>query len=392
MNLNTKNLYYIIKNMSNYIVNKIINKFKIHNFNTFFIFGEDNDISLLKKFNRFVHEGYVSDDTLKKKYEDIFCKIRKCIYGFHRLIIMWKIKHAKTSSTDYDFILNPLSSFPENQKIKIYHKGALYNFRLTDILNIWLTALCKTSSMIPMPEKPKNPYINIQFTKGQLLKFYIHIRYRTKFMIPTLIQDFINCEMELDIFKDKCYPELVEVGIKNHFENESDEILYFDCVRMVSKYKNKLNNRTMSTDIIMSEKKDAVNKLRPMLKKYLYSTYSCNPKVRCINKINLVSDLRKVFKENVRLGRKIFVPVRRRIIDISNNENDSNNSDSLPSLSDAETDTDTDENTSGSELYSRESFSEEEIFDNEPVFFYSTFVDPAELGLDDENDPMNQVD
>ena len=47
-------------------------------------------------------------------------------------------------------------------------------------------------------------------------------------------------------------------------------------------------------------------------------------------------------------------------------------------------------------------FSEEEIFDNEPVFFYSTFVDPAELGLhydDDDNDdnededhPMNQVD
>jgi hypothetical protein len=163
---------------------------------------------------------------------------------------------------------------------------------------------------------------------------------------------------------------------------------------MVAKYKNKLKNRTMSTDITMSEKKDTVNKLRPMLKKYLYSTYSCNPKVRCINKINLVSDLRKVFKENVRLGRKIFIPIRRRIRDISNNENDSNNSDSLPSLSDAETDTDTDtdENTSGSELHSRESFSEEEIFDNEPVFFYSTFVDPAELGLDDENDPMNQVD
>lgn len=380
--------------MSNYIVNKIINKFKIHNFNTFFIFGEDNDISLLKKFNRFVHEGYISDDTLKKKYEDIFCKIRKCIYGFNRLIIMWKIKHAKISSTDYDFILNPLSSFPENQKIKIYHKGALYNFRLTDIMNIWLTALCKNSSLIPMPEIPKNPYINIEFTKGQLLKFYIHLRYQTRFMIPTLIQDFIKCEMDLDLFKYHSYASLVDVCIKNHFENESDEILYFDCVRMVAKYKNKLKNRTMSTDITMSEKKDAVNKLRPMLKKYLYSTYSCNPKVRCINKINLVSDLRKVFKENVRLGRKIFIPIRRRrIIDISNNENNSNNSDnsdSLPSLSDSETDTD--ENTSGSELHSRESFSEEEIFDNEPVFFYSTFVDPAELGLDDEDDPMNQVD
>ncbi len=385
--------------MSNYIVNKIINKFKIHNFNTFFIFGEDNDISLLKKFNRFVHEGYVSDDILKKKYEDIFCKIRKCIYGFNKLITLWKIKHAKISSTDYDFILNPLSSFPENQKIKIFHKGALYNFRLTDILNIWLTALCKNSSLIPMPEIPKNPYINIEFTKGQLLKFYIHIRYRTKFMIPTLIQDFINCEMDLEVFKYHSYARLVDFCIKNHFENESDEILYFDCVRMVAKYKNKLKNRTMSTDISMSEKKKAVDKLRPMLKKYLYSTYSCNPKVRCINKINLVSDLRKVFKENVRLGRKIFIPTRRRVRDISNNENQSNHSNSLSNLN--LSDNETDENTSGSELHSRESFSEEEIFDNEPVFFYSTFVDPAELGLhyededdddDDEDHPINQVD
>lgn len=386
--------------MSDYIVNKIINKFKIHNFNTFFIFGQDNNLSLLKKYNRFVHEGYVKDDDIKKKFEEVFYKIRKCLYGFQRFLLLWKIKHAKISSTDYDFILNPLSSFPENQKINIYHKGALYKFRLSDIINIWTTALCKTSSMIPMPEKPKNPYINIEFTNGHLLKFYIHIRYYTKFMVPKLIQDFINSEMNLDIFKDNCYPELVEVGIKNHFENECDEILYFDCVRMVSKYKSKLQNRTMSTDISMSEKKEAVKKLRPMLKKYLYSTYSCNPKVRFKNKVNLVRDLKKIFKENVRLGRKIMIPFRRRRIDNSNNVvinhatnhvanyDDSNYSDSLPSLSD-ESD---EEDISESELHSRESFSEEEIFDNEPVFFYSTFVDAAELGLDDENDPMNQVD
>ena len=379
--------------MSDYIVNKIVNKYNIHNFNTFFIFGEDNDISLLKKFNRFVRERYVYDDNLKKNYEDIFCKIRRCIYGFHKLILTWKIKHAKISSTDYDFILNPLSNFPENQKIKIYHEGALYNFRLTDILNIWLTSLCKNSSLIPMPEIPKNPYINIEFTKGHLLQFYIHIRYHTKFMIPNLIQDFINCEMDLDIFKEESYAPLVDVCIKNHFENESDEILYFDCVRMVAAYKNKLKNRTMSTDISISEKKEALEKLRPMLKKYLYLTYSCNPRVRSKNKINLVSDLKKVFKENVRLGRKIIVPTRRRRVnDISYNQNESNYSESSHGSSEEETE----ENTSGSELYSRESFSEEEIFDNEPVFFYSTFVDPAELGLDDDDDDdddaMNQVD
>ena len=380
--------------MSDYIVNKIIKDSKINNFNTFFIFGVDNNVSLLKKYNRFVNEGYVTDDTLKKLYKNVFHKIRKCIYGFNKLILIWKLSHAKVSSNDYDFILNPLSNFPDTQKINIYHKGTIFNFRLTDIINIWLTSLSKNSSMIPMPELPKNPYTNIEFSKGHLLKFYIHIRYKTKFMVPNLIQEFINSEMDLDIFKERYYPNLVEVGIKNHFENESDEILYFDCVRMVSKYKNKLRNRKMSTDISDIKKKEAVAKLRPMLKKYLYSTYSCNPRTRYKYKKNLVSELRQVFKENVSLGRRIVVPYTRSYNDISTNnvimdQNISNYSDDLPSLSESEED-----NTSGSELHPTDSFSEEEIFDNEFVFFYSTFVDSAEFGFDeeDENDPMNQVD
>ena len=40
--------------MSNYIVKRLTDKYKIQNFNTFFIFGKDNNISLLKKFHRFV--------------------------------------------------------------------------------------------------------------------------------------------------------------------------------------------------------------------------------------------------------------------------------------------------------------------------------------------------
>lgn len=387
--------------MSDYIVNKIIDKYKIHNFNTFFIFGENNETTLLQKFNRFVNEGYVVDKELKKLYNDVFYKIRKCIYGFQKLLLIWKIKKAKILSTDYDFILNHLDNFPESQKINIYHRGAIYKFRLSDIINVWLTSLCKNCSIVPMPEIPKNPYINIEFNKGHLLKFYIHIRYRTKFMVPKLIQEFINSEMDLNIFKERCYPDLIEKGIKNHLEGESYEILYFDCVRMVSKYSNRLRGRIMSVDINNNKKKEAVELLRPMLKKYLYSTFSCNPKVRYKNKINLVSDLKKVFKENVRLGRRIVVPFTRHDIsgnNVNDNVNDNGNGnvddnfdddESLPDLSDTETDEDVQ-----NEYNSQQSPIEEEIFYNEP-FFYSTFVNPSEFWSDDDDDdenPMNQVD
>ena len=384
--------------MSDYIVNKLINKFKIHNFNTIFIFGQDNNISLLKKFNRYVYGGsYLHNFSTIKFYHYVFNKMRKCIYGFQKLALVWKVKHAKVSSTDYDFILNPLSNFPENQKVNIYHEGAVYTFRLTDIINIWITALCKNNSLIPMPEMPKNPYTNIGFKKSHLLKFYIHIRYHTKFMVPRLIQDFIQCEMDLSIFKEKAYPELVEKGISNHLENETDELLYYDCVRMVSRYKRSLNNRELSTDITNEKKKEVVSKLKPMLKKYLFSTYSCNPRVRAKNKINLINELRSVFKENHLLGRRIFIPSRRRDISMNIVSNQNNSSNSLPDLSETETETETDpetdEDASDSELHSTNSHSEEELFDNEPVFFYSTFVSRSELGLDDsEDDRMNQVD
>ena len=81
--------------MSDYIVNKIIDKYKIHTFNTFFIFGENNETTLLQKFNRFVNEGYVVDKELKKLYNDVFYKIRKCIYGFQKVTAQLKLTFAK---------------------------------------------------------------------------------------------------------------------------------------------------------------------------------------------------------------------------------------------------------------------------------------------------------
>ena len=72
--------------------------------------------------------------------------------------------------------------------------------------------------------------------------------------------------------------------------------------------------------------------------------------------------IRQVFKENVSLGRRIVVPYTRSYNDIS-----TNNVIMDENISESEED-----NTSGSELHPTDSFSEEEIFDNEFVFFNPT--------------------
>jgi len=386
--------------MSSYIVNKIITKYNIENFDTYFIFGENNNISLIKKFHRFVFEKMNFNDENKELYLNIFNKIQICRYGFYKLSMLWKVRKAKISSTDYDFFLNPLSNFPISQKVKIYHKGAIYNFRISDIINIWVNALSKNSSLIPIPEIPKNPYTNIEFNRGHLLKFYIHIRYHTKFIVPKLIQEYINSEMDIIAFKNNSYPDLIDIGIKNHIKNEIDELLYYDCARMISNYRFRLQNRSLSMNVSLNEKIKTVNILKPILIRYLYTTYSCNPKVRSKNKVNIVKDLKKVFKENPRLGRVIFRINRSDIPnDMSNNvivdnsdnnividhaeryeNNDPDYSDSLPSLSEVSSDTD------------------EEIFENElinyatPFFYQRTIGNNDFYSDDDENDPVNQVD
>lgn len=378
--------------MSNYIVKQICNRYGIQNFYTFFIFGEDNNISLLKKFHRFVFNKMNFDEDIKEKYMNVFTKIQCIIHGFNKLKLIWRIKKAKKSSTDCDLLLNPLSNFPESQKVTIYHKGVNYVFRLTDMINIWITALCKSNALIPFPEMPKNPYTNIEFSNGELLKCYIHIRFHSNFMVPKLIQEYIRYEMNLYLFRVNAYPELVTEAIKSHLNNECHETLYLDCIRMISKYTRQLKNRRMCVDIPLEQKVNAVKILRPCLKRYLYSTYSCNPRIKSYNSLNLVKDLRKVFKEHVLLGRRV-ISINRIVTDssvnmvINNMEGDGNSdSDDIDGSDDSDDD-----------FFSEDEIStyiaEEDLFDNENVFFYQTFVNSQELGVDEnDDDPMNQVD
>ena len=378
----------------NYIVNRLTIKYKIQNFNTFFVFGKDNNISLLKKFYRFVFTEVDFSDSNKELYFNVFSKIRSTIYAFTKLVSIWREKKAKISSTSYDLILNPLSDYPDSQKVKLYHNKTIYTFRLTDVINIWLNALCKSYSLIPSPEMPKNPYTNIEFDKGHLLKFYIYIRFKSKFMVPKLIQEYINCEMNLRLFKVNNYPDLVDAAIKTHLNNETDELLYFDCIRMVSKYKRRLRNRVLSNDICIKRKIKAVKILKPLLKKYLYSTYSCNPRIQSINKINLVKDLKSVFKKNALLGRRIFIPSRQGQSDLSTNIVIDHTVNNAVNTNINENNNEDDYNSTDTEIaYNLESESEdeEELFDEESVFFYQTFENSHDL-TSDEDDEVNQVD
>lgn len=330
--------------MFEYIINYIINKYKVQNFNKFFVFGSDNEnISIIKKFHRYAFDNSFIAHADVVNYLSIFCIIQHTIKSFKKLIFIWRLRKATKSSVDIDLLMNSLNSYPEEQKVSVYHNNTIYTFRLTDIINIWKESLAKSTTMNPMPEFPKNPYTNLKFDRGHLLKFYIHIRYHSKFMVPKIIQQFIDCEMNTDLFRIHAYPDLIHISIDNYIKNGYTESLYYDCMNMVSSYRRSLNYRKLYEDISLNKKTKVVKIMKPTLKKYLYYKKSCNPKIKNLNKIGIVSNLKCIFELYPLLGRKI-VRVNRRSINFSTENvvisNEPNITDNESNEQEPQTDTD----------------------------------------------------
>ncbi len=72
----------------------------------------------------------------------------------------------------------------------------------------------------------------------------------------------------------------------------------------------------LQEDISLNKKTKVVKIMKPILKKYLYYKKSCNPKIKNLNKIGIVSNLKCIFELYPLLGRKI-VRVNRRSINFS---------------------------------------------------------------------------
>ncbi len=137
-----------------------------------------------------------------------------------------------------------------------------------------------------------------------------------KFSIPNIIQKFINCSMDLTLFRVKAYPDLIDEAIENHISSSPFDVLFLDCVNMLACHKRKLRRRRLSLDLSDSKKKDVVKQLKPILKLHLYSTMSCNPAVRSINKTIVIEKLEKFFTDKPTFGRRI-VRVTRRTVELS---------------------------------------------------------------------------
>ena len=155
-----------------YILRRIIENSKYPLFNICPMYFLGTEYKKFKGINIQVINNNFFTENQKNIYLNLFCKAQKHYYAFSKLAQIWKLSKYKYYDNGKDLCFNSLSNFPESQKITLVHLKKKYIFRLTDLMNLWESALLKNDNLTPYPSYPRNPYINKSFNRYHLFCIY----------------------------------------------------------------------------------------------------------------------------------------------------------------------------------------------------------------------------
>jgi len=264
----------------------------------FFTAHNVNPITKYQAFKINIIENDYLAEAQKKLFFDIFSKSQKIYYSLMSIIKYYKFKKTKLFDMNCDIRFNPLSNFPENQKITLIHYNTKYIFRISDLCNIWKDALLNCKGITPDPFIPKNPFIRKKFNTQQLYAIYFKLR-DTNFIIPLCIQSFFKNLFNLKLYRYINYPLLKDIAIDNYFYNESSILTkLFDITNMLKSRKNEIGEKYISEFCDWDTKKNIVEKLEKYLIMHLYSKESCNPNKKKIYNEKCSNELKNFFQQN----------------------------------------------------------------------------------------------
>lgn len=230
---------------------------------------------------------------------EIFNKSQKTYSGFSKLAQTFRIKKAKMQIIT-DLYMNPIGK--NVRYMIIYQDGSKYMFKLSDLINIVTTALTNSNFFFAEALYPKNPYTNVEFSRGTLLEIYLQSRY-SNFKMPELLYGFIKCEFNLDAFVYENEAIVRDMYIENYVKKSTPETLYEDVILMI-----KLLDRPKRLNIDKNfPKNKLVEIMRPYLLLYFIHEYSLSyTSKRNDAFLNLKLKFRQFVKYNPNFGRKIM--------------------------------------------------------------------------------------
>lgn len=231
---------------------------------------------------------------------DYFMKSQKIYWTFKRFARKIYIKnHIKESTHTVDLTLNSLETHPDHLKVKIIQQDILYTFFINDIIKIINSSLTYAPDMFSEPTVPKNPYINLPFTTGNLLSIYMFISDSKKVM-PELLHAFFLCGFSVPKFHIEYESLIREEVIKKYYDDASETKMYNDIIMMLRYYKRSCRNLHIHPEY---SRTDIVKNFKCMLIHYLVAQYSYQPTKRLFAKRVIKQFLSKFTEDNPTFGR-----------------------------------------------------------------------------------------
>ena len=277
-----------------YILRRVIEKSKYPIFNICPMYFFSDLPNKFESIQEQVVENNFFTEFQKNIYMELFSESQKHYYAFSKLARIWKNSKLKFFDNDVDLCLKPLSLYPDSQKITLIHFKKKYVFRLTDLMNIWLGALTRNHGFSPAPRYPINPYINRPFRKDHLYSVYFKLLEST-FLIPLLIQNFYQLNLNIAQFEMTNYPKLKDHAISNYLQSESDTTLFLDIIHMVETFKIELDHAYIDSRMPYLKIVEVVSTMKPFLKDFFMGSLSCNTLIREISRSAAVNGLRCFF-------------------------------------------------------------------------------------------------
>ena len=226
---------------------------------------------------------YVTSDVFKKESADmikLYVKSKKIKNAFKNFLYLYKVKKAN-HVTDTDLYLNPLNDFPDNQRVSLFIGNAIYDFRISNIINLWNDCLTKNDGLFVKPIELKNPYTNIPFKKYNLYNLFFSIL-NSKFIMNSIILSFFKTHFDIDTFIYINFPLLKDIAITNFIKYSTTRELYDEIHNMLVEFEKDINYYYLPSSISNVRKKFYVKELSCILHYYCISKFSCNPlKKKC---------------------------------------------------------------------------------------------------------------
>ena len=231
---------------------------------------------------------------------DYFMQTQKIYWTFKRFARKVYIKnHIKESPHTVDLTLNPLSSHPEHLKVKIIQQDIIYTFYINDIIKIINSSLTYAPDMFSEPTQPKNPYINLPFTTGNLLAIYNFVAASNKVM-PKLLHAFFLSEFNIPKFHIEYESLIREEVLKKHYDDASDRKLYNDIIMMLRYHRRSCRGLRIHPEF---DKEQVIKHFKCMLLHHLQYQYSYQPTKRLFSKRIIKQYLEKFVENNPEFGK-----------------------------------------------------------------------------------------